>query len=314
MNIYLPLYLLFGWLLVLAKWTTPKPESKPRTITGQVLSGKTHAPVPSVMVWCGRYQGLTNDQGRFTLTLPRHDSAGQDTLQVKTHYYVGKASVPANPISKVTIYLSRNSYRFSSGTCTPTADSVHIRPYAPQIVDELRFPGSQYAFFFENTLHRPLGRLRTISFDLTRFRHFYAPFRLRIYQIDSTRQAPKADLLTENVALVLCPTRKAEGESRTMTFDISSAEIPVPAQGFYLALEGLQNGDHFYPCDSEEYPLLGNSYRPTGPALHPPCSFANTRTWTWYHSRPKWQLIPAAQNCWPLYEDAIRVEADGITN
>ena len=67
-------------------------------------------------------------------------------------------------------------------------------------------------------------------------------------------------------------------------------------------MEYVVSGDHFWI----DYHMVG--YVPTGPVLHPPYVFANTRTWE--NTGKGWHRVMAAENCWPLYESAISVEVE----
>lgn len=284
--------------------TEPLPAVPTRTISGRVLDAASNAPIPAVWVQHYLCRALTNEQGYFTLTTP--DYQQPDALWVSTLYYEGRVRVPSSDSGNVILLLKRNGYRFRATTCAAAADSVQLHPYATRLLFGRPGEGWQ-SFYFENARHRPLGYLRTITFAIKNIEGEENVFRLRIYSVDSLGRTPGPDLLTENV--LLCLFRQHPPRTTAyVTYDISEFNIPVPARGFYLGLEPTVGSDAFQPCQPE----LPN-YSPTGPVLRPPCTFADCRTWTWKNTQTQdggtW--TSATENCWPLYEEALSVEAGG---
>lgn len=282
-------------------------------LSGYVLDAVTKAPIPAVVVRRGwGIEALTNERGYFSCKVSMLAYQWQyhyhDWRRFNTLYYDGQVRIRAGAPDSLTILLQRNNYRFRPGTCASAADSIHIRPYAHRFLSEMNFLADRrFAFYFENGSHHPLGYLRTITFDVSKLDYFYHPFRLRIYQADSLHTAPGLDLLTENV--VLCFVEDSTRKTASITYDISEYNIPAPAQGFYLGLEavleeGIQPG-----------PTGVSNYSPTGSLLRPPCTFSACRTWVSdginYSKGIESTWIPMTETCWPLYEEAISVEAGG---
>lgn len=277
-------------------------------VSGYVLDSVSKAPVPFVLVrhsytaihggnayhQYGPEKTYTDAKGYFSLAISLKEAEKNTWLQVRTVGYEGELSIPS--IEPVIILLRRKNYQLRPVCTLAQADSIRINPYASQVPTAYNWlPGRQLAFFIKNTSPHAYHTLKSIAFRV----FFSEGIRFRIYQFNGADQAPGIELLTENV--LLC----AGDADRWQTYHLEGFNITVPAKGFFVALEEPTGGSCCF-C----YPPMKN-YAPTGPVIYPPCSFAAARNWIG-SSEGGWRRFREAEECWPLYESAIKVElADG---
>ena len=208
--------------------------------------------------------------------MPALSRAEAGALVVRTIRYDAKATIPADSTQLVTLLLKRNAFRFQPYGCQQPADSVRIPPYYAGH-PKLGLPESQIAFLFrDSTIHQP-RRLRSLTFRFGPSGFALEPFQIRIYQNNGPSQPPGQDLFSE--FFIACPE-----VAGVFTYDLSEYNTLVSAKGFFVALEYKVGGDQFY-CTN---PVVG--YSPTGPLLHPPCAWADTRTWQ-YIGKQGWQRL-----------------------
>ncbi|MCI1187846.1 hypothetical protein MON38_10480 [Hymenobacter sp. DH14] len=291
-----------------ASATLHQQSSKALRFSGHIFDSVSRRPIAAVLVRLISESGcdyggeaLTDSLGHFVSQLnwrPR----GAIYAAVKTTYYEGQVLIESDKSAEIVLLLHRNSFRFAPAACGPLADSNRVNPYASQCLFG-NWPSKGFqSFYIANPGKQAAGYLRTITFDEARMGSICSQFRLRVFAVDAVTQEPRGNILTENV--MLCLFRNPTRPPRLVTYDISSFEIPVPANGFYLSLEEVTSSDKFYPCPDE----LPN-YSPTGMVLKAPCTYEQCQTWTWKNMvTTEGYWTPPAENCWPLYESAISVE------
>ncbi|WP_152560085.1 hypothetical protein [Hymenobacter sp. IS2118] len=298
--------LLAGLLLAGCARYTPQastnfPSFSPaHSVSGYVLDAVSKQPLAGIPVARNGAQTSSATDGFFQLNYP---AAKQETylfdkeeeLAVELPAYAGRAYIPADTTQRITLPLLRNLYRFPPDGNLRPADSAHVSPCtAPW----LGWPSTQRAFLIQDSsIHQP-RRLRAITFRIGENGFDREPFRIRLYRYNGPEQPPGEDLLTENYVV-------SGATKETYTYDLSNANVILPASGFFLALEYMIGGDKFYTSIH----MVG--YVPVGPLLRPPYAFADTRTWV-YTIGKGWQRIPAAQTCWPRYESSVGVEVEPV--
>ena len=97
--------------------------------------------------------------------------------------------------------------------------------------------GQQTALFIENKKHK-YGTVGSVSYYLSRKGNTNSPFRVRIYERDSITMKPGNDLLKE----VIIAKPKMDGG--WFKIDVSQFNIEAPAEGFYVAIEGIFPNDY----------------------------------------------------------------------
>ena len=279
------------------------------SVSGYVLNSVSRKPVPHVLVECDWHRVLTDSMGHFAFTSTDRDVlyAGMYVV-VHTIYYDGQIQLQAGQgktNDSLAILLHRNHYQFRPVATCPASDSVSIRPYAsPELFNW--WPGFQMAVLIKHKASAVADSLSAISFYGSNSSSSYPsgygmasfnPFRLYIYQIDTSSLKPMRNLLTDNV--VLCFPKIGE----THTFNLRQYKIVLPPGDFVVGLEALIQGDKFYRC-----PPMLEDYHPSGVVLRPPCASAESRTWEFDFVSKQWQVIPSAESCWPVYENMVSVE------
>jgi hypothetical protein len=92
--------------------------------------------------------------------------------------------------------------------------------------------GQQTALFIENAKERS-GEINNVSFYISKKGNAQAPFRIHIYKLDSLIHKPGGDLLNESFVV------KPNVENGWCTVDVSKFHIRIPANGFFVAIEGV---------------------------------------------------------------------------
>lgn len=288
------------------------PE-KTIAVTGYVLDKASRRLVPNVSVLWSDYprrqartdkvyvvmhlpvQAQTDAKGHFVLHLPAESYKTGQLLTVHTRYYEGSVALPANPTRPVKLLLQRNTYRFKPYGCQHPADSARITsPYATGPMNGL--PRSQYAFLIRDSAHRPPYKLRAVTL---RIGNGWLPrelMRLHVYRCNDDPEAPPGKELTNENFWISSAT---EGE---FSFDLSTDNVTISENGFFLVLEYPEAGDGVYTRN----PI--SNYTPTGPVLHPPCARTDIRTWE--DNGHGWHRATALENCWPVYESALSMEVE----
>ncbi len=289
------------------------PPEKTIAVAGYVLDEASRRPATRVSVWWSDYprrqartdkvyvvmhmpvQAQTDAKGHFVLYLPAEVYKAGQLLTVHTRYYEGSVALPANPMRPVKLLLQRNTYRFKPYGCQQPADSAHIAPFGTGPIDGL--PGSQYAFLIRDAAHRPPHKLRAVTFRIGNGWLPREPMRLHVYQCNDDPEAPPGKELTNKNFWISSAT---EGE---FSFDLSTDNVTISENGFFLVLEYPEAGDHMYTRE----PI--SNYTPTGPVLRPPCARTDIRTWE-YSIKEGWHRATALEKCWPVYESVLSVELE----
>ena len=110
--------------------------------------------------------------------------------------------------------------------------------------------GQQTGLHIENKIAQT-GKLLSVSFYLSDEGNTNAPFRLRIYALDSLTLKPKHDIIDE--ILVVKPTDVAGW----YTIDLMEYNLNFPMEGLFVALEGIFPNDYEYYAGSEEFIDIG---------------------------------------------------------
>ncbi len=105
--------------------------------------------------------------------------------------------------------------------------------------------GQQAALFIDNDKGIN-GKILSVNYYLSVKGNTNAPFRVRIYRVDSLTGMPGSDLLGEMVVV------KPDIRRGLYSVDVGKFDIMVPENGFYIAMEGV------FPNDYEFY--TGSSY------------------------------------------------------
>lgn len=157
--------------------------------------------------------------------------------------------------------------------------------------------GTRYAFLVKNDAPTRRRTLRTASFYIGDGALPRDVFRLRLFAVADN--APGPDILTENVLL------EAPQHNAWFTVDLAHYQLPVPAAGFFVALE-------YIPTEGTRNTYTSHllwDYTPTGPFIRPVWEASTSTVW----SNPVgegWELLPLHNGLFGRYSAMIKLEVD----
>lgn len=225
---------------------------KEYTITGTIRNEETREPVSYATLQIkGKAKGVVADhEGFFEFTLSEMElsdsltasclgyerrSFTTDSLLSKPEVTIALRAKPVN-IESVTITAKRSKKSKTLGNRGIfTTGSIYLDTH-----------GQQIALYINNKKHQN-GYIRKVSYYLSKDGNVEAPFRVRIFDIDTVDNSPGKDLIPE--ILVVQPPQGTKG---WFDVDVSEYGIFVPHNGFFVAIQGIFPNDYsFYANDSE---------------------------------------------------------------
>jgi hypothetical protein len=106
--------------------------------------------------------------------------------------------------------------------------------------------GQQTGLYIENK-RGILGTLETISFYLDGDGNTHAPFRVRLYEVDTSLGIPVSELFKE--ILIVKPT----GEKGWYTLDFYTYQIQFPENGLFIAMQGIFPNEYDYYSGNDDF-------------------------------------------------------------
>jgi len=223
----------------------------PGALTGMVQEAGTQAVVPFAVIEIPtRHLGVQADQeGHFSLPLPAALTL-TDSLTIsalgyhRRHVAVPNASpwqVELEPLPLMLGEVVVHSRPAKSITLGPTGRMTHFGGFSQTGLSAEKRTGWQVARLFETPTS---GTLQAVRFYMRLGQSkcspqlVQAPFRVRIYANDGPANTPGTDLLTKSVVVTA-------NKTGWMTVDLSHFALPVPASGFFVAMEWLYTDARF---------------------------------------------------------------------
>lgn len=99
--------------------------------------------------------------------------------------------------------------------------------------------GQQVALYMENDRHSEGGYIATVSYYLSKRGNTDAPFRVRLFLVDSVTRKPGNDMFYE--VLIVKPENDWKGWH---TVDLRQFRLKVPEDGFFVAMQGVYPDDY----------------------------------------------------------------------
>ena len=291
------------------------PPVKSFRVSGYVLDSLSHQPVAGVFVTLEKetaHFGVaqTDQYGHFTLRQPASRRTPLANVAVQTVLYAGRAAIPADTATLVTIWLRRTAARLPADDCAAgTADTLRMKPYASTATLLL---GSELAFLVPNDLSQRADTMRTLVLDAAYLQldPEDEDYRVRFYQPNGPEHGPGTEVLGDYMLLVnLSRTGQAgPGEKKgRYALNVRELGIPVPRQGVFVGLQAVVTENLRYWLEQ----LKG--YTPTGRLLRPACTVAASSIW--YDQtglilpyQSSWCPLSPAQNPVPFYHLGVQVE------
>jgi len=226
---------------------------KEYTIKGFICNEQSMEPISYATLQIkGKPKGVVADhEGFFEFTLNEMELT--DSLTASCLGYERRTFSPDTLLSKpeVTIALKQKPVDIQSVTVTAIPlskkhKSMGNRSWFTRGSIYLDTHGQQIALYVDNK-KQVNGYIRKVSYHLSDKGNVEAPFRIRVFDVDTLTKAPGKDLIPE--ILVVQPPHDTKG-----WFDVDLTEygIYVPANGFFVAMQGVFPNDFsFYANDSE---------------------------------------------------------------
>lgn len=220
--------------------TQKNKVSAVKTMKGQVLDAESKLPIPyaGILILPTEEAVIADYSGRFEL---QYNSRAKDSIRIAALGYNSRTVSPQKYSKSVNpIFLKRKTYPLeninikATDYFTKKSGNAGLIAFGSVYIDT---HGQQAALFIENP-ESARGKVKSVSFKLSGKGNISAPFRLRIYAADSTGYKPGKDLMHD--VIILRPQNAG-----WFTAEISQYRITAPAEGFFVAIQGV------YPPDFE---------------------------------------------------------------
>jgi hypothetical protein len=240
-------------------------------LSGQIFDETTGESIPytTIEIFEKEIGTAANSNGIFSLQLP-NDFINQ-TLSISALGY-SKKEIQINnefDIKNCSIYLEPQIYTLPEFTFRDLSGQTEQLGNIP--VDKEFggiFSGSsigkQVAVYMKTQTNYP-AIIKSVSFHIEKktrgFKRANTPFRIRIYGVDTISRGPGQDLIIED--LIVSGPKKGGW----FTVDVSSYQIPVPENGFFVAMEWIYTDDKYFYTYINKY---NNNMKETkyGQSLH----------------------------------------------
>jgi hypothetical protein len=255
-----------------------------KVLTGQIFDETTGETIPyaTIEIFEKEIGTAANSKGIYSLQLP-NDFINQ-TLSISALGY-SKKEIQINnefDIKNCSIYLEPQIYTLPEFTFRDLSGQTEQLGNTP--VDEDKggsYPGliigEQIAVYMKPKTDYP-AIIKFVSFHIEKktrgFKRANTPFRIRIYEFDTIRNEPGQDLLSEN--LIVSAPKKGDWFS----VDVSSYQISVPKNGFFIAMEWIYTDDKYYYSYIDKY---DNNEEKTRYGQTLTVYFWNEESITWYN-------------------------------
>lgn len=214
------------------------------TISGNIYEDSTLQPIPYVALGiAGKITGtIADQQGFFELNIPWTDD-GLDTLILSSMGYI-KDTIVFNPDKKkiFSIGMKQKVYPVEPVTIIPKVyENMALGNTKDRESGSLYLDthGQQTALFLKSRKNKP-GIITSVAYYLSKEGNTDAPFRVRIYSVDSIGM-PGRDIIEDAIVV------KPETGDGWYAINIEKLRIRIPEDGLFIAIEGV------FPDDYEEY-------------------------------------------------------------
>jgi hypothetical protein len=240
------LYILKSGIVVLQ----PKPQNIDRVVLkGRVFEAESGKPLEFVgirMINTG-FVSLTDKNGQFSFLVRRRELA--DTIEISCLGFE-KRNFPASGFTEGSnhiVYLRPidveiKTVDVKASDFKITSIGNHGLFMSGSIYIDTH--GQQTALLITNKKGRK-GTIGSVSYYLSKKGNVPMPYRIRIYQIDEMTGKPGKDLLKEFVVA------KPDGPGWNKA-DVSVFNIEVPANGFFVAIEGIHPNEYAQAIAGDE--------------------------------------------------------------
>ncbi len=233
-------YLVQGKQIIIHTGCLPKYYS----ITGYIIEDSTYNSLPYISVSIlGKPIGVIADQnGYFELDIPLQNQKYDTLVFSSLGFYRDTLVLNAGVEDQITLAMTPKTYPVPEITVRPLEyiterlGNSKGRPSGSLYLDT---HGQQSALRISNSM-KSKGVIQSVEYFLSKKGNTDAPFRVRIFKVDSTGK-PGKDLIEDAIVV------KPEIEDGWYSVDISMLEIEMPSNGVFVSMEGV------FPDDYESY-------------------------------------------------------------
>lgn len=222
-----------------------RDEKRKKILVGQVCDALTKEGIPYAAIELRKtHTGIiTDDKGRFKIELEQFSP--DDSLYVTSLSYNKQVySISSfGGIDKLTFYLTIKSIDVPAVSVIGKPGKFEKKGNKSWFSRGSLYMdthGQQTALYISNP-DTFKGTISKVNYYLSGKGNTDAPFRVRIYNRDTITGKPAKDLLPEIVVV------KPVNGSGWFSVNVSRFEIPIPQDGFFVAMEGV------FPNDFEYY-------------------------------------------------------------
>lgn len=225
--------------------------SKPLIIKGKILNSSNSAPIVYAgIMLLGSGKGCISDyNGNFSMRISKKDL--NDTLLIsclgfKKRYFLAFSFTISD---EHIVYLNENPVALNEVTVKPgkyktkTYGNNKILSFGSIYIDTR---GQQTALYIDDCCEKN-AKITHIKYYLSRRGNTLAPFRIRLYEKDTTTNTPGKDLLPEIVIA------KPDVEHGWYSANISQYNIDMPQNGVFAAIEGIYPVNFSSSANNEFY-------------------------------------------------------------
>jgi hypothetical protein len=221
------------------------------TISGFILESDSLIPVPYAAIFIQNVQigAVADINGAFEIEIPEsllNDTVNVSSLGFETVIFPIKTIMN---MRSVNIYLKKKVY---------VIDPVEIEPDKLRLIrlgNRKNHPagslymdthGQQVALYV-NVENKRQGKIKRVWYYLSDEGNTEAPFRVRLYALDSLSGKPGRDLIP--TILIAKPPSKAGWFS----VDLRNFDLTITPPGFFVAMEGIFPNDYDFYINSEDF-------------------------------------------------------------
>ncbi|TKC12322.1 carboxypeptidase-like regulatory domain-containing protein [Pedobacter polaris] len=260
-------------------------------LMGKVLDASTRLPIPYVNLenFSSKTGSQTNQDGVFELNLIKGKQT--DTIKISCVGYLEKFITNLQSSSEIVyelmpVIFQLNEVKIGKGKWVDKEIGI-VKKKGRDITffnQMIQRPGLQRAVFMKN-VGNEIAYIKTLYFYLGNDM-FDAPFRIRVYE--NEKGMPGKDIMSKGIEFA------ASKKNSWNAFDISSFNLIVPENGFWVAVEWIKNDK--YAAQSITYDVKnadgtktkGKSFTYYGPEIIQRFDTAYGLTYTKYLANKNW--------------------------
>lgn len=208
-----------------------------KTIRGTIISARSGNPVEyaALQVMATSRGTIADEQGNFVMEIDEKIKEG--TLKIQALGFQG-VSYKIDYLAKFnhhTIYLQPDTFTIPQVEInSPRARQVEMGNKFSLFKNSMYMDthGQQTALFIPND-ENVKGKIKKVNYYLSREGNTNAPFRIRVYGLDTASGGPGVDLLPEILVV------KPGAGKGWFTVDIDRYNIRFPENGIFIGMEGV---------------------------------------------------------------------------